>query len=252
MKKTLRFMLVLPAFMLPILLACLPPGDPAPKGSSGTNTLTFRWDGGTSTVDGSYGTPIATSVSPSGSEGVRWHLDGPGTLLDIERKPVDLGSDLMPLSGWYVPPAQVPAGGLTVQFWIEVKSPISHLWERSQNFPIQVGHKTTAMLYEALAIENGGTPATATLHPGEMANFVVTLNPRPLDLQQWNELIPTQATTGSLGTVVISELDGTHWAFSYTAPAILDTQRDITLRALAHDPWMNLDLHVDFTIHLVP
>jgi len=157
----------------------------------------------------------------------------------------------MPIYGWYVPPAQVPAGGITVRFSIEVKSPISHLWERSQNFPISVDHKTTPMTYEALAVEYGGTPATATLHPGERANFVVTLRPRPLDLQQWFELIPTQVTPSPLGTVVIAELDGTHWAFSYNAPATLDVSRDITVRAIAHDPWMNQDLHVDFTVHLV-
>ncbi|NWJ40622.1 MAG: hypothetical protein HXX14_21775 [Bacteroidetes bacterium] len=165
---------------------------------------------------------------------------------------MDLGGDFLPIYGWYVPPSQVPTGGLTVQFSIEVKSPISHLWERSQNIPIHVEQKTTPMLYEALAVENGGTPNIATLHPGENAKFVVTLNPRPLDLQQWFELIPAQVTSSPLGTVLISELDGTHWAFSYTAPAILDGPREITVRAMALDPWMNNDLHVDFTVHLVP
>lgn len=257
MKPTLRRRLAFPAFTLPFLLACLPPGDPPPQISSpGERTLAFRWDGQTSCVEGSYGASIEYSVSPSGSEGIRWHLEGPGTLLDIERKPVDLNNQFMPIYGWYVPPAQVPAGGITVQFSIEVKSPISHQWERSQNFPIRVDHKTTPMTYEVFVNHDGvQTPTSATLHPGETFSFAVHADPIPLDFRQQQrvELLPVQATSSPLGTAVLRLVDGgSLWAIDYTAPAALDVPRDITVRAIAHDPWVNQDPHVDFTVHLVP
>lgn len=266
MKRTIQTMLPVIAILFPFLLACPGGGDrglitapPPPDG----NTLAFQWNGPAQIAAGSYGSPWDVLTSPQVFSGSRVYLNGPGVLLDLLRTaPLDLSrSDLSP-QGWYVPPATVPTGGTTINLSIDALSPFTHKWEHSQNFPIQVVQQTTPMVFR-LGTNYDGTssPSAITLHPGQTSDSVsgklaawwIDIQPWPLNLPPQFQLTSNQPQSTDIGSVnLIRSLDSQTWTFNFTAPSVIANPFDVTVRATLHDPWFNLDPHVDFTVHLVP
>ena len=207
-------------------------------------------DGPTQVVAGSYGGLWQILSNPQVLGGNRLHLTGPGTLMDGGRNVLDLGNSNLPNGGWYVPPATVPVGGTPVTLSMEAYWTLTQQWFRSPDFTIQVVQQTTPMIY---TIDPRST-TSATLHAGQTATFGGIVTPRPLDFQQSFLIVPNQPTTADLGTVRLTTfpLPSGEWGVDYLAPVSIATPIDITVRALAHDPWFNLDPQVDFTVHLVP
>lgn len=121
-------------------------------------------------------------------------------------------------------------------------------WFRSPDFTIQVVQQATPMQF----ITGFGTPTSATLHGGQSVDFGTQVIPRPLDFQQQAKLIPSQPTSDPLGSVTFTPVSTFQWKVTYTAPAIISAPLDVTVRAIGHDPWFNLDPQVDFIVHLVP
>jgi hypothetical protein len=199
-------------------------------------------------VAGSYGVGWQILTNPQVFGGNRLHLTGPGTLMDGGRTALDLSSSNLPNEGWYVPPATVPLGGTTVTLSMEAYWTPTQQWFSSPDFTIQVVQQTTPMQF----ITGFGTPTSATLHGGQSVDFGTQVIPRPLDFQQRAQLIPAQATTDPLGTVLFTPVSPFQWKVNYTAPATITAPLDLTVRAVAHDPWFNLDPQVDFIVHLVP
>lgn len=253
MKRTL---LMLPALLLLGMLACTP--DPGgitipPPPPPDQNSLAFKYNGPTTAVAGSWGILWLVEVAPSTGPD-RWHLDGPGTLmqpnLDGTRSPADLTSSSLPGFGYYVPPASVPAGGITVNLSVEIFSPLTNRWELSQKFPIQVVQQMVPMTYISVGA------ASASLHAGGatsgLTSFAVQVNPRPLNLQQSVTLLPGAGAPSDMGSAAFSRLDDRSWRLDYTAPATVTAPFDLTVRATAHDPWFNQDVTVTFPVHVDP
>jgi hypothetical protein len=199
-------------------------------------------------VAGSYGVSWQILTTPQVFGGNRLHLTGPGTLMDGGRNILDLGSSNLPNEGWYVPPATVPPGGTSVTLSMEANWTPTQQWFRSPDFTIQVVQQATPMQF----ITGAGTPTSATLHGGQSVDFGTQVIPRPLDFQQQAQLIPAQPTTDTLGSVTFTSVSPFQWKVTYTAPATITAPLDLTVRAIAHDPWFNLDPQVDFIVHLVP
>ncbi len=242
---------MLASILLPLMLACHSSGDPAPTvPDPNGNSLTFQFNGQTTAVAGSWGTSWAILASPQVIGGNRLHLNGPGTLVDVGRNVLDLNSSGLPNAGYYIPPATVPAGGTTVTMSMEAYWTPTQQWIRSPDYSIQVVQQTMPMSYAIYP----GPPTSVTLHSGQTAFFAGTVIPRPLDFQQNFVIIPDQPTTADLGTAKLTTapLPPIEWGVDYVAPSVITTPMNLTVRAVAHDPWFNLDPHVDFTVHLIP
>ena len=243
---------MLPALLLtPLLLAC--PGSM--EGGGGTspnppdNSLGFKWDRGNTTVAGSYGLLWQIEYTPTSTDhGVKWHLDGAGALLDGSRNAVDLTSYNQFAFGYYVPPATVPPGGITVYLSIEAWNPITLKWETSPRYPIQVNQQTSPMQYSVAF----GSPTNASLRAGGSAGFTVEVNPRPLNLQQQASILPGPGSPNDVGSVSWKGINDTQWGIIYQAPATVVSPFDVTVQAVAHDPWFNQDRTLSFPVHVDP
>ncbi len=152
--------------------------------------------------------------------------------------------------GYYVPPATVPAGGITINLSFEVYSPFTSRYELSQLFPIQVVQQTAPMAYQSVG------PASITIHAGEstsgLTSLIVMIQPRPLDLQQSALLIPGSQPPADLGSAAFTNIDNSDWALDYTAPKTVTAPFDLILQATAHDPWMNQDRVLSWPVHVEP
>lgn len=244
-------MIFLGTLLLPALLACPggadhglvtnpPSGDP----------IGFQFNGQTQAVAGSWGTSWQILTSPQVFGGNRLHFSGPGTLTDDSRNPLDLTRSDLSAEGWYIPPATVPAGGATVTLSMEAYWQLTKQWVSSPNYTIRVVQQTTPMNYTV----DPRSTSSATLHAGQTTTFGGIVTPRPVDFQQHFVIIPSQSTTADLGTATLTTfpLSSGEWGVDYKAPLVITAPMDITVRAIAHDPWFNLDPQVDFTVHLVP
>lgn len=235
---------------IPLLLGCFPggTGDLGPAGPPSPSPLAFQYMGPTQVVAGSYGDIWQIFTEPQVFGGNKLHFSGPGTLTDLFRNPLDLSLSNLQAQGYYVPPATVPAGGATVTLSMEAYWTPTQQWIQSPAYTIQVVPLAAPMAYEV----DFGSPTVATLHQGESSGFTVKVTPRPLDIQQQVVLVPAQPTSSDLGTATSVWITPAEWGIHYVAPSIISVPMDITVRATAHDPWFNLDPHVDFTVHLVP
>lgn len=237
------------AVALLLQVACFTEGDkglvtqPPPA-----NPLAFQYSGPTQIPAGSYGELWQILTSPQVLGGNRLHLTGPGTLMDGSRTILDLTSSNLPNGGYYVPPATVPTGGATVTLSMDAYWTPTQQWFRSPDFTIQVVPQAMPMSYAV----DFGSPVSATLHAGQIARFAVRVIPRPLDFQQQVQLLPSLPTTADLGSAALVWITPMECGVTYTAPATVSAPLDLTVRAIAHDPWFNLDPQVDFIVHLVP
>lgn len=249
-------LLLLSASLMAMTLACTWPDEGLGKIQTpdpSQNSLAFKYDGPTTAIAGSWGFTWQVEVAPSTGPD-RWHLDGPGTLMqsnsDGTRSPADLTSSTLPAEGYYVPPASVPAGGITVNLSVEVYSPFTKRWELSQKFPIQVVQQTAPMSYASVG------PVSATVHAGQstsgLTSFIIQVKPRPLDLQQSATLIPGSGAPSSIGSTAFTNIDNSDWALDYTAPTTVAAPFDLILQATAHDPWMNQDRILTWPVHVEP
>jgi hypothetical protein len=97
-----------------------------------------------------------------------------------------------------------------------------------------------------------GTPTAASLHAGQSIEFGVQVNPRPLNFQQQVTVLPGPGAPGDIGTVSFRTITDTQWAVPYQAPATVTAPFDVTVQAVAHDPWLNQDRTVSFPVHVDP
>lgn len=244
-------MILAAAVLLPMILACPGGGDRGlVTGPPSGDPIAFQFNGQTQAVAGSWGTSWQVLTSPQVFGGNRLHLNGPGTLVDDLRVPLDLSSSGLPNEGYYVPPATVPVGGIIITLSMEAYWTPTQQWIRSPDYPIQVVQQTVPMSYTV----DPRSPTSATLHAGQTVTFWGPVTPRPLDFQQHFVIIPDQPTTADLGTAKLTTapLPPIEWGVDYMAPSVITTPMNLTIRAIAHDPWFNLDPQVDFIVHLVP
>lgn len=255
--------MILGAALLSLLLACPGSGDPGlVTGPPSGDPIAFQYDGPTQVVAGSYGTLWQILTSPQVLGGNRLHLNGPGTLMDGGRNVLDLSSSNLPNGGYYVPPATVPAGGTTATLSMEAYWTPTQQWFRSPDYTIQVVQQTVPMSFQLGSNPDGSSsPNSITLHPGENSDVVsgksaawwIYIHPWPLDPNPQFQFFSNQPQGTDLGTVtLIRALDSQNRTFTFTAPSVITNPFDVTVRATLHDPWFNLDPHVDFTVHLVP
>ncbi len=250
-------LLLLSASLMAMTLACTWPDEGLGKIQTpdpSQNSLAFQYHGPTSAVAGSWGIGWQFLTSPGVAGPSKWHIDGPGTLMavnaDGSRSTVQDGSSQANFLGYYVPPASVPAGGITINLTFEVYSPFTKRWELSQKFPIQVVQQIAPMSYASVG------PVSATVHAGQstsgVTSFIIQIKPRPLNLQQSAVVIPGSGAPSDLGTTAFTNIDDSDWALDYTAPTTVAAPFDLILQATAHDPWMNQDRISTWPVHVEP
>lgn len=229
-----------------LLLAC--PGKEAipPRGSQTQNTLIFNYYGLYTTTAGSYGFNWIIQPTPGILGPVKWHLSGPGELLDNHLQPVDLNRMDLDGSGYYRPPLEVPEAGITVTVSLEAFSPFSNQYERSKEYPIKVIRQTQPMMYQPVVRD----PTEIWIHAGETHRFGVNVDPRPVDFIQSLALISSDSEH-SHGTAEIVPYNDNTWVINYQAPDIITAPVDVTIQATALDPWLKVPRTAIFLVHLL-
>ncbi len=236
---------VLLLLSLPWLLACPGPiGDPVGPIQSAPPVRSMGIHG--DVVAGGYGvTWDVETATPSAA--LRWHLEGGGVLLTADRKTVGYSDPDLPHFGCYVPPATAPLGG-TVQIWFEVFNASTQRWESSFKYPFTVRTQTAPMGY----FVPSDYPTSASILAGGKATFTILVNPRPLDFQQRTALVSSGSGIPELGTATLVPVHETGWSLEYQAPAVVPSAFNVTVQAIAHDPWADVDRMLEFRVHVEP
>ncbi len=241
--------------LLPLLLACPGPieGDPVgPPPDPNQPSIGFQYVGRREVVAGEWRVDWLIDRAPSVNAPTRIRFQGPGILANNYLVPLDLTSDGLPSTGFYLPPADVPPEGAVVKVGTSVLSPFTNRWESSPDYEIRIVKQTTPM--DFFFGNYPGYPAEATVKAGASAGFGVTIRPypssRPVPTYQ---LIPPDGYTGDLGTLAIMPWGGDGgWRCDYSAPPQVPAPMDVKLRFQTFDPWVQQVRGIEYTIHLQP
>jgi len=164
---------------------------------------------------------------------------------------LDLNQDKSPLTGYYLPPADVPPEGAVVKLGCEVMSPFTNRWERSPDFEIKVVRRTAPM--EFFFGNEPGYPSTATMKPGEKIRFAVSIRPYPASQPiPAYEIVAPAGYSGNTGDVLMEPVSDWTWRCYYTAPVQVPAPMEVKLRFRAFDPWIQQEQQIDYTIQLQP
>ena len=244
MKNSAKLLALL--LSLPLALACPGPFPDMGYHSPKPSTFSFALSTQGNAVAGGYGVTWNLNTDAPPSAALRWHLDGDGTLVSLERKTVGYSDPGLPAAGCYIPPAIAPASG-TVQLWFEVYDAVHSRWETSPKYYIPVTSQNTPMSYQAFS----GATNSASLLAGETASFGLSVYPRPLDLVQRTALVAPAGSPQDVGTANLTALDGA-WSLNYQAPAVVPAPFNVIVQAIAYDPWYKVDRTLEFRVHVEP
>lgn len=178
-----------------------------------------------------------------------WSIEGPGALT-LDRygaQPASQGGGL-----YFIPPNTIPGGAdTTTKVYYTTMDLYNGGMKKSPELIIQV--KT---LKVPMDFRREGTPAELTVGPSGTATPGALVSPTPFlfDPQSsvdWKiaNASPAVADKGTLTLHPIQVAMNGSLAL-YTAPSTITQDFDVTVTATTHDPWLNLDPVLTWTIHV--